>query len=416
VHRSPAPTATDRLLRRGARALGSLPGPVLRALAGRAVVVDGRRLDPAVQLTLRVVNATAGAGFERWPLDRARRHIDREAWTFGDEAPLDAVGELLVPTRDGRVRVRTYRAEARTPPTGALVWFHGGGWVLGSLASTDAACRALARSSGAVVVSVDYRLAPEHPFPAAVHDAVDVFRWVRDHADLFGTTADRVGVGGESAGGNLAAVTALETRADAAGGPAHQLLLFPVTDLGRKRRSYELFPVGYFLTEAQMDWYAGHYLRDPAAALDPRVSPLRAPDLAGAAPAYVAVAGFDVLRDEGAEFADRLRAAGVEVRFVEHAGQVHGFVNACGVTAAARAALRHAGTAFRDDRRAPRAQDDRRAQRARRPCRRRTVPSPPAGRARAARPRRRRRAVRPRPPGLRRSRWDGGPCGCRRRG
>lgn len=347
IPRSDRPAPTDRLLRRAARTLGALPAPVLRALAGRPVVVEGRTLDPAVQLTLRILNATPGARFEEWPVPRARRHLDREAWTFGARTALEEVSELLVPTRDGRVRVRTYRADRSVPATGALVWLHGGGWVLGSLDSTDAACRELAVATGATVVSVEYRLAPEHPFPAGLHDAVDVFRWVRDHAALFGTSAQRVGVGGESAGGNLATVTAALTRDDADGGPTHQLLLFPVTDLTRKRRSSALFGAGYFLSEAQMDWYARHYLAG-APADDPRVSPLLRPDLARSAPAYVAVAGFDVLRDEGVELAARLQADGVPVRLVEHTGQVHGFVNACGVTPQARTALQHAGAAFRD--------------------------------------------------------------------
>jgi acetyl esterase len=210
---------------------------------------------------------------------------------------------------------------------GTVVYFHGGGWV-GSLDSADSVCRFIAATSGLEVISVDYRLAPEHPFPAGVEDAIDGYRWVREHRP-----GRRIAVAGDSAGGNLSAVVSLATVGDAAGAPDFQLLFFPVTDLSGKHRSYRLFSDGYFLTEKQMDWYRGHYLPTPAHALDPFASPLRAEAsaLTKLPPAHVAVSGFDVLRDEGIAYAERLKDAGVPTTLQVVDGHIHAFVNATGV-------------------------------------------------------------------------------------
>lgn len=337
----------DYAMRYAARALGALPSSVVRRLAGAPIVIDGNELDPTVQVSLRAMNASPGAKFEEMPLDRARASIDVEAWTFASTQPVSLIEDIEIPTRDGSVAGRVYRPGLPAERRGALVYFHGGGWVVGSLESTDAVCRTLARETGMTVVSVAYRLAPEHPFPHGVHDCIDAFRWVRDNAERFGSTAAQVGVGGESAGGNVAAVTANVTRDDPEGAPFAQLLFCPVTDLSRKARSYELFPDGFFLTEAQMDWYSAHYLSGGGAADDPLVSPLLAEELAGVAPAYIAVSGFDVLRDEGIAYAERLLDAGVPAHLVNHTAQIHGFVNACGVTREARAALADAGAWLR---------------------------------------------------------------------
>lgn len=337
------PRPQDHLLRIGARALGSLPPRLLRAANGPAVVIDGNVLHPAVQTSLKVMNSSPGAHFEDLPLDEARAHIELEAWTFASSTRLAERREITIPTREGSVPGRVYRSRTDRTASGVLVYFHGGGWVLGSLDSGDAACRTLAKATGMTVVSIDYRLAPEDPFPAALHDSVDAFRWVRDHAAELGGTPDAVGVGGESAGGNLAALVAIVARDDPDGAPAFQILFCPVTDLSRKARSYELFRDGFFLTEAQMDWYAAHYLRGGGSADDPLVSPLLTDDLAGVAPAYVAVSGFDVLRDEGVAYAHRLEDAGVPTSLVVHTGQIHGFFNACGALRDAREAVADAG-------------------------------------------------------------------------
>ncbi len=334
----------DRMARRAVRALGRLPRPLKRAIAGKPIVVDGQQLDLDAQVGVRMLNLTVGDTFENLPLDEGRRQIDSEAWVFGYEHPVREIREVTLPRPGGDLPARVYRSAGAAARSAALVYFHGGGWVLGNLGSADSVARYLASQAGITVISVDYRLAPEHPFPAAVDDAVAAFRHVVDHADDFGVHPDAVGVSGESAGGNLAAVVALSTMLEARrdpllATPSFQLLFMPVTDLTTKHRSYELFSEGYFLSEAQMDWYKGHYLSDPTEAADPRVSPLLAPDLTGVAPAHVVVAGFDVLRDEGEAYAERLLDAGVPTTLTRHAGIVHGLVNATGVGSVARRAL-----------------------------------------------------------------------------
>ncbi|MGO1315694.1 alpha/beta hydrolase [Microbacterium gubbeenense] len=340
-------TLRDHGTRIAARTMSRAPQAVVRRLQGRPHIVDGQELDPMTHVALRMLNGGPAATFERFPLDKAREFIEVDAWTFAGRNRGLSRDHISIPTRDGSVRAHVYspRRSALTTPPGVLVYFHGGGWVVGSLDTADSVCATIAKTTGLVVVSVDYRLAPENPFPCGIDDSVDAFRWVRDHASSFGSDARHVAVGGESAGGNISAVVSLDTRDDPEGGPAFQLLFMPVTDLSGKSNSYLLFGEGYFLTEAQMDWYADHYLSGGGSPTDPRVSPLLANDLAGVAPAYVAVSGFDPLRDEGLAYANRLQQAGVPVETVVHSGQIHGFVNACLVSSAARDAVVGAGRA-----------------------------------------------------------------------
>jgi acetyl esterase len=227
--------------------------------------------------------------------------------------------------------------------SGLLVYFHGGGFVVGSVEVFDAAVRALAVASGVRVLSVDYRLAPEHPFPAAADDAWSAWCAAVARADEFGCA--RMAVGGDSAGGNLAAGVAL--RAAASGGPAPrlQLLIYPWLELAERSWSRREFAEGFYLTDEDLTWYASHYLGDLRRASDARASPLRAESVAGAAPAYIATAGFDTLRDEAEAYADRLRGAGVPVVLRRHAGLVHGYFNMAAVVSAARDALQHAAGA-----------------------------------------------------------------------
>ena len=320
------PAPSERVMRAVIRTLGALPGPIQRVIAGRPVVVDGQRLYTEVQMALRLLNALPGSDFSDLPLDRARAQIDAEARIFGGSLPVASVEDIEIPTRAGAVPARRYQNLPEAD--GTVVYFHGGGWVVGSLDSADSVCRFIAATSGLEVISVDYRLAPEHPFPAGVEDAIDSYRWVREHRP-----GRRIAVAGDSAGGNLSAVVSLATVGDAAGAPDFQLLFFPVTDLSGKHRSYRLFSDGYFLTEKQMDWYRGHYLPTPAHALEPFASPLRAEAsaLTKLPPAHVAVSGFDVLRDEGIAYAERLRDAGVPTTLQVVEGHIHAFVNATGV-------------------------------------------------------------------------------------
>ena len=222
-------------------------------------------------------------------------------------------------------------------PTGPLlVYFHGGGFFCGDLDTHDAPCRFLAERSGVRVLAVDYRLAPEHPFPAAYDDAQAAYRWVLEHADELGTTPDRVAVGGDSAGGNLAAGVAIEAARE--GLPvAFQLLVYPVTDNDRDTLSSRLFADGFYLSTPFRELASSSYLPD-GQVLDPRASPAYADLPAGLAPALVVTAGFDPLRDEGEAYARLLEEAGATVELRRFADQIHGFLNIVGVGRSARAA------------------------------------------------------------------------------
>ncbi len=311
------------------RALTALPLPVMRAFTSRYNKrIDGLEPEPEVHLALLLMDRFGGESFENLPLPEAREEMRRTARIFaGPQIPLERVEDLSVPGPAGDLPVRLYRPAGARTPAPLVVYLHGGGWVTGGLDTHDGCCRYLADRAGVLVLAVDYRLAPEHPFPAAVEDAVAAFRWAVAKAADIGADPERVAVAGDSAGGNLAAVVSQVTTAEGGPRPALQVLVYPVTDLSAKHPSYRLFTDGFFLTEAQMDWYRGHYIGDEDGT-DPRISPLLAEDLTGLPPAYIATAGFDVLRDEGEAYARRLQAAGVPTTLRRHPGLVHGFTGA----------------------------------------------------------------------------------------
>ncbi len=270
--------------------------------------------------------------------------------------PLAETGDLTVDGAAGPLAARRYRAtagpaatlgttgppgSAGSPPVPTVVWFHGGGWVLGDLDGSELVCRSLARDTGAVVVSVAYRLAPEDPFPAGLDDAVAAVRWAAGHLDELGGAGGPLVVGGDSAGANLAAAVTHELRAAGAPALAAQVLAYPATDLLGDYPSRVANADGPVLTAADGDWFARLYLGPDAEsrAADPRVSPLRAADHAGLPPAVVAVAEFDMLHDEGVAYAEALRGAGVPVVLEDCAGMVHGFTGLITVSPAAAAAL-----------------------------------------------------------------------------
>jgi acetyl esterase len=263
-------------------------------------------------------------------------------------APGDTVARVEnrdIPGPGGPLGVRLYHGvEGAGLPI--VVYFHGGGFVIGNLDTHDNICRCLARRAEALVVSVNYRLAPEAKFPAAVKDACAALAWVHRHAREIGGDAGRIAVAGDSAGGNLAAVTALHWRDH---GPAlrHQLLLYPVTDWRADTESYQKYAQGYFLTWDMMNWYTRQYLPDERAADDPRASPLRSRDLSGLPPATVITAEYDPLRDEGEAYARALRAAGVAVELHRWPGQIHGFASMLGAVGAADQALSTAALGLR---------------------------------------------------------------------
>jgi acetyl esterase len=267
--------------------------------------------------------------------------------------PVESVGDIQVKGAAGPLAARVYRVSHKTSPT--VVFFHGGGWVAGDLETHDRQARLLAIETGAVVVSVDYRRPPETRFPGAFEDgfaaACDVIARIAE----FGGDASRVGVAGDSAGGNLAAATAIACR-DAGIDLAAQLLVYPVTDVAggfadakenARFASRAENAEGYFLTRATMQWFAAHYLGDPAQGTDWRVSPLRAKSHAGLAPAVVCTAWFDPLRDEGKAYADALRAAGVTTKYHHGAGLIHGYFGLGEASQTARLEAQRARADFR---------------------------------------------------------------------
>jgi acetyl esterase len=270
---------------------------------------------------------------------RARIRSDAAA-VAGRPIALARVEDRTVEGAVGPLGARLYVPfeRAGAEPSPLLLYFHGGGWVVGDLDSHDATCRQLAVSAGVRVLAVDYRLAPEARFPAAADDALAALRWAHAHAAEIGADPARIAVGGDSAGGNLSAVTALRAARDGGPAPAFQLLIYPVTDNSARTRSYELFREGFFLTADDMAWYRAHYFgpQEPQLVRDPHASPLLAEDLSGLAPAHVVTAGFDPLRDEGEAYAGRLREAGVRVSVRRHPGLIHGFVNLIGPGRAGR--------------------------------------------------------------------------------
>lgn len=324
-----------------ARWLAGLPGSVQVRLAGGApVVVDGEVLAPDVQLLLALRARLGMSGYHTLPVEEARRRMRRETRVHaGPVVPVASVSELLVDGGEGPLRARHYRPPV-AGPVPLLVFFHGGGFVIGDLDTHDLACRLLCREAGVQVLSVDYRLAPEHPFPAAVEDARAAFRWARVHAADLGADPASVAVGGDSAGGTLSTVVAHLAVREREPAPTLQLLVYPAVDRSTSRPSLDLFARGFLLTRAEIEWFHAHYAGHAGAdRSDPRLSPLRAPDLSGLPPAIVVTVAFDPLRDEGEAYAAALSAAGTRTTLRRLRGVVHGFVNMAGVSPTSRDAL-----------------------------------------------------------------------------
>lgn len=299
-------------------------------------------LDPQVQAVLLGLEQMGGPLLVDVTPEEGRVMFARMALAGGPPEPCASVDELTIPGPASELRARVY-APSGDRPMAVMVFFHGGGWVIGDLDTHDPLCRALANASGSIVVSVDYRLAPEHKFPAAVEDAYAATSWVADHAAELGADPDRLGVGGDSAGGNLSAAVALLARER--GGPrlAYQLLLYPGVDMLMSMPSVIENGEGYFLTHADMIWFGNHYIRDQSDKLNPLASPLLAHDHATLPPAIVITAEYDPLRDEGEAYAEKLRKAGVPVTLRRYDGMIHGFLQMGGLVDRAREALREVG-------------------------------------------------------------------------
>ncbi|MGH7896570.1 MAG: alpha/beta hydrolase [Candidatus Binatia bacterium] len=275
-----------------------------------------------------------------------RLAFDAIATFGGPPEPMAKIEERRVPGPAGEIPLRVYTPEAASPLP-VLVYFHGGGWVIGNFETHDAVCRLLAKSAPAIVASVDYRLAPEHKFPAAAEDCYAATRWVAENAAAIGGAAEKLAVGGDSAGGNLAAVVSLMARDRKTPKIGLQLLVYPVTAHGYDTASYRENADGYLLTKDAMVWFWNHYLTGQADGENAYASPLRAKDLRGLPPALVVTAEFDPLRDEGESYAKRLEEAGVPVTLKRYDGIIHGFFTMCGVFDQAREAVSAAAAEIR---------------------------------------------------------------------
>lgn len=285
------------------------------------------KLDDEAAMVLDLMKKSGRPTLDQLDAKSARAQADGLAEKGEMDAPEVAkVVDGSLPGPNGLIRYRRYwpaGATAKTLPT--LIYYHGGGFVIGTLETHDSTCRRMCNVGGVQVIAIDYRLAPEHPFPAPVDDALAAFNHIAGHAAEFDTAADRLAVGGDSAGGNLAAVVCQAQKQSGKTMPSFQLLIYPATDNHNDSASRRDFAEGYFLTGSLMKWFFDHYAPKGIDRTDPRISPLLAKDVSGLPPAFVLTAGFDPLRDEGKAYADRLIAAGIKVTYTNYPGTIHGF-------------------------------------------------------------------------------------------
>ncbi len=326
------------------RTLMAFPQPMLRRMAGKPITIDGKTLDPQVQLMLRL-EKLEGPPVETLSIERGRKQLASSAQLAGGRQPIGAVADRTIAGPGGPLPLRIYTPSGVHGNIPGLFFIHGGGWIYGDLESHDATCRFLAEKARVRVIAVDYRLAPEAPFPAAFDDTVAAWKWIVDNAEGVGVDVDRLAIGGDSAGGNLATIIAQHAVREGFQAPKFQLLIYPATDFVDRAQSRDTFAEGFYLSKAFMDLAEANYLRVDEDRADRRLSPL-GQDVAGIAPAYVVTAGFDPLLDEGKAYADKLRAAGVEVEYRCEESLIHGFANLIGVNSASRTAMAHAAAAL----------------------------------------------------------------------
>jgi acetyl esterase len=321
---------SDRARAAVVHGLFALPKPVRRLLAGPPLRIDGQELNLDAQLAIRLKNLSSSDVFAGAVAD-ARARYDELPRLIDYQSPVPiAETEVAIPAGHGGIPATLYTPADAPRPSGLLVYYHGGGFTVGSRISHAPVARFLAHRAGVRVLSVDYRRAPEHPFPAPVEDAITAFEYAHRHAAELGADPGRIAVGGDSAGGNLAAVTAQQLTRRGAAVPAFQLLMYPPTDISTRRASHDLFARGSTFTDRDLQWVIANYVPAGTDLCDPRLSPLHG-DVTDVPPAYVASAGFDPLRDDGTEYAAKLRAAGVPVALSRQDDLPHGYLNFVGL-------------------------------------------------------------------------------------
>jgi len=317
----------------------------LRFLEGHRIRLGGRTMDPKAQIVGEFVKSIRKPGVFP-PLPELRQQL-RTMVTLMDEPapPLARIEDVRIPGPAGPIPARLYAPRAGGAPLPCVAYFHGGGWVQGDLETHHGLCARLAQHADALVVGVDYRLAPEHKFPAAVEDCLAAYQWLRKHARELGGDPARVAVAGDSAGGNLSAVVSQLT---APSSPTCQALIYPAVDFSYETESHRDMEHGHIIPRDRVLWYTEQYLRDEQDKADLRASPLRAPRLAGQPPTFIVTAGFDPLRDEGEAYARALRDAGVRVDYVCYGGMVHGFAPMGRLIDAGNRAVSHIAASLRE--------------------------------------------------------------------
>ena len=301
-------------------------------------------LEPVTAAILAQIAESGAPEYHQLPVIESRA-LYTEAQSVPPSIEVCSVEDFVVPGPAGDIPVRLYRPNDKPAPL--HVHFHGGGWVIGNLVTHDADCREIVAASGCMVLAVDYRLAPEHPFPAASEDCYAVSCWAAANSTQLGGSPGLISIGGDSAGGNLAAVVALMARDRNGPEFAMQLLLYPITEPSMASASFRENAEGYLLTKTMMAWFWDHYCPDIEQRKHPLISPLMASDLSGLPPALMITAEFDPLRDEGEAYAARLKEAGVEVEMRRFNGFIHGFFSLAGIIEATREAVELVGSALR---------------------------------------------------------------------
>ncbi|PYO11110.1 MAG: hypothetical protein DMD75_11615 [Candidatus Rokuibacteriota bacterium] len=299
----------------------------LRFLDGHRIRMGSRTMDPKAQIVGEFVKSIRVPGFFP-PLPELRQQLRVMVSLMDEPAPaLPRIEDIRIPGPAGEIPARVYSASAAKTPQPTVAYFHGGGWVQGDLETHHGLCARLAKHAGVLVVAVDYRLAPEHKFPAAVEDCLAAYRWLRTKGRDVGADLSRVAVAGDSAGGNLSAVVSQLAASAGVPAPTCQVLIYPAVDFSLETSSHRELADGHVIPRDRILWYMEQYLKSDADKSDRRASPLRAPSLEGQPPAMIVTAGFDPLRDEGRAYGDRLRDAGVDVVYREYPGQIHAFVS-----------------------------------------------------------------------------------------